>query len=301
MMPWLSMPIDAKKNEPTPYSSVAKCTECGSAHLAPMPGAEEIAEFYNLASYYTHGESHIANVVPTSADKVLTRIAWAFDHGEEFDVLRIAKSLPPSARICDLGCGHALYLRQFMELGFEVVGVEPDPSARAQAAAAGVQVLEGTAEDLPDLSGNFDLVLCTHALEHCRDAPKALSNAYSLTKRGGLCYIEVPNCACAHFETFTICSENFDAPRHVWFFTPQSLIDLAKKTGFTLRKQLFLGYTRNFSPSWRAWEREIARRVEKFGVNPKRHTYAASVSLLLRSFRRTPDRKYDSFGLILSR
>src|SRR5690348_4675507 len=245
MAPWLSMPVDAKKNEPTPYSSVAKCSRCGCAHLAPMPSAEEIADLYDLPTYYTHGESHIRDVPPNTADKVLTRLAWAFDKGELFDVSRIAQKLPPSARICDLGCGHAVYLRQFMNLGFDVVGVEPDPSARAQAMAAGVQVLEGTAEDLPELSGQFDLVLCTHALEHCRDAPRALRNAHTLTKPGGLCYIEVPNCACAHFETFTICSENFDAPRHIWFFTPDSLKDLAERARFTVRKRLFSGYTRN--------------------------------------------------------
>lgn len=301
MAPWLSMPLDAKKNEPTPYSSVARCSQCGCAHLALIPDAEEVAGLYELPTYYTHGETHIPKVPPGAADKVLTRVAWAFDKGELFDVSRIAQTLRPSARICDLGCGHALYLRQFMELGFEVVGVEPDPSARAQATAAGVKVLEGTAENLPELAGQFDLVLCTHALEHCRDAPKALRNTYSLTKPGGLCYIEVPNCACAHFETFTICSENFDAPRHIWFFTPDSLADLAKKTGFILKKQLFSGYTRNFSPSWRAWEIEIASRTERFGLHPKRHSFPASVSLFLRSFWRKRERKYDCFGLILQR
>ena len=28
LQPWLYMPIDAKKNEPTAYSAVAKCVDC---------------------------------------------------------------------------------------------------------------------------------------------------------------------------------------------------------------------------------------------------------------------------------
>lgn len=291
MQPWLSMPLDPKKNEPTPFSSVVLCS-CGLARLSPLPDAADIPGFYELPSYYTHGASHMPHVEPKLADKTLTKLAWTFDHGELFDVAKIAQSLPPNARICDLGCGHAAYLREFKALGFEVVGVEPDATAREQANAAGVPVLEGTAEDLPELSGPFDLVLCTHALEHCRDPMKALRNARSLTK--GLCYIEVPNCASEHFQTFTICSEMFDAPRHIWFFTPDSLTRLAEKVGLTVRKRLFMQYARDFSPSWRAWECDIASRV-----NGKRHTISASAALLLRSFWRKPERKYDSFGLIM--
>ena len=295
------MPLDAKKNERTTYSAISKCSRCGCGRLASLPRADEIPEFYELSSYYTHGQTHIRDVAPSLADKVLTRLAWSFDHGEAFDVHRIAQSLPIKARICDLGCGHALYLRELKALGFDVIGVEPDPSARKQAAAANVIVLEGTAENPPELSGKFDLVLCTHALEHCRNARTAIENAYNLTKEGGLCYIEVPNCDCEHFRTFTICSENFDAPRHIWFFTPDSLAQLAERVGFTVRKRLFIGYTRNFSPSWRAWETEIAARLSRLGVRAKRHSFVASLVLFLRSFFKAKPKKYDSFGLILVR
>src|SRR5207237_6349721 len=138
------------------------------------------------------------------------------------------------ARICDLGCGHADYLRQFKALGFDVVGVEPDPDAREQANAAGVKVLDGTAESPPEHMGLFDLVICTHALEHCRNPKSALENAFAMTKPGGSCYIEVPNCAAEHFRTFTVCSEMFDAPRHIHFFTADNLAALAEGAGFAV-------------------------------------------------------------------
>jgi SAM-dependent methyltransferase len=297
------MPLDAKKNEPTPYSSVVRCERCGLGSLSPLPEADEIPAFYALDRYYTHGESHISAVPPSLLDKALTKLAWWADHSEPFDPARIAVSLSPGARICDLGCGHAQYLQTFKALGFEVVGVDPDPSARAQAAQAGVMVLEGTAEDVPDMGRQFDLVLMTHSLEHCRDPERALANAARLTKPGGLCYIEVPNCACEHFETFTICSEMFDAPRHIHFFTPAALEEGCRRAGLSIKKRLFSGYVRDFGTGWRGWEKDIADRVNNLdpSLKAKRHSFAASVGLLLRSFWRSPERKYDCVGLLLTK
>src|SRR4249919_1805573 len=136
---WLEMPIDAKKNQPTPFSTVLKCRDCGLGMLAPLPDADVIPKLYELDAYYTHGETHMPERPSTLADRVLTKLAWWFDRSREFDVQEIARTLPPGGRICDLGCGDALYLQQFKALGFEVVGVDPDVAARERAAEAGVR------------------------------------------------------------------------------------------------------------------------------------------------------------------
>jgi SAM-dependent methyltransferase len=302
MTTWLDMPIDAKKDATTPFSSVRRCTQCGLGSLSPLPAADDVPGFYELDAYYTHGASHIAAHPSTIADKILTKLAWWADRSRPFDVAAIAATLPKGAGICDLGCGDAQYLRDFKARGFEVIGVEPDAISRDRANAAGVPVITGSAED-PGISGAYDLVIMTHVLEHCRDPRRAIGNAFALTKPGGRCYIEVPNCAAEHFRTFTICSEMFDAPRHIHFFTPQSLAELARSVGFSIRERLFSGYVRDFSPSWRAWEREIADRVRRVdpSVETIRHDLAASIGLFLRSFWRAADRKYDCVGLMLER
>jgi len=295
------MPIDAKKNEPTRHSTVLKCERCGLGSLSPLPEADRIPDFYVLDRYYTHGEGHMEAVAPTLADKLLIKAAWLTDRSEPFEPRKIAQSLRPDARICDLGCGDAAYLQQFKTLGFEVLGVDPDPSARERAAQAGVTVLEGTAEELPEIPGKFDLVLMTHSLEHCRNPAQALANASLLTKPGGACYIEVPNCSAEHFRMFTVCSEMFDAPRHLHFFTPNALEDHCRRAGFDLKRRLFSGYVREFGPGWRAWECKIADRVSMMDpkLRVRRHTFAASVALFVRSFWRSRARKYDCVGLLL--
>lgn len=298
MRPWLYMPVDPMKDEPTPFSSVLRCAGCGLGSLSPLPSADQVAALYDLPSYYTHGNGAVSSGPASIPARALSRLARIADRSTPFSAERIAQSLRPDARICDLGCGHAHYLRAFKELGFDVIGVDPDPSAREEAAQAGVTVLPGTAENAPEITGQFDLVLMTHSLEHCRDPKKAVENAYRLTAPGGRCYVEVPNCASEPFQTFTICSAMFDAPRHMHFFTPDCLSQLARRAGFAVRRRSFMYYDRDFAPSWRSWESSIADKVAKLG--PKRHTFAASVSLFLRSFWRPPERKYDSFGLWLS-
>lgn len=300
--PWLEMPIDAKKDEPTPFKNLVRCESCDTGMLTPQPQADEIEQLYQLPAYYTHGESHIRNVEPRFWDKVLTKLAWKVDCPTPFDPAQIARILPRGGSVCDLGCGNGKMLRCFQELGFEVVGVDPDLASRKLAADAGVSVLDGTAEALPsELAGReFDLVIMTHALEHCLDPVRAIMNAYSLTREGQYLYCEVPNCGCLHFETLTVCSETFDSPRHLWFFSPQGLRRAIEDAGYAFDSWRFDGFTRHHSASWRAWEIEIFDRLAKRGDAPiaKRHTLATSVSILAKSAFAPAYKKYDCVGVV---
>jgi SAM-dependent methyltransferase len=302
LKPWLEMPIDAKKDAPTSFKSMVRCDHCAAGMISPQPKPDEIPEFYQLPTYYTHGESHIRHVEPRFWDKVLTKLAWKADRATPFDPDAIAKILPKDASICDLGCGHGLILKRFKELGFNVIGVDPDPSSRKLAGEAGVLVLPGTAEDLPAelATRQFDLVIMTHSLEHCIDPVAALANAHRLTRPGGYFYCEVPNCGCLHFETLTVCSETFDSPRHLWFFTPQALRHAIECSGYTFDRWHFTGFTRHHSQSWRAWEVTIFDRLAKRGepTAGQRHTFSKSVSILAKSAFAQPPRKYDCVGVV---
>lgn len=302
---WLNMPIDAKKNSPTPYRDVIRCKDCGHGVLYPLPSAEEIPEFYILNNYYTHGQTHIRPVSSTFADKILIKLSWLADRQQIFDVSETSRLLPVKGKVCDLGCGHAHYLQAFKRLDHDVLGVDPDPSAQAEALKNGITVALGTAENIPAPISNqqFDLVIMTHSLEHCRDPVRAIHNAFALTKPGGYCYVEVPNCASEHFKTFTICSEMFDAPRHIHFFTPSSLRQLMVAAGYLPMRRYFQGYGRNFHPSWRAWEAKIAENVISAAPDrrPRKHSFGESLLLFLRSFLLPSEKKYDSIGFLMKR
>lgn len=304
MHPWIVMPIDAKKDEATPFGDVARCGNCGLGRSATLPRPEEVPALYDLASYYTHGESHMRPVIPRLIDRVLVRLAWQFDRAQPLDVDALARRLPPGGRVLDLGCGDGELLDAFHARGLVAVGVDPDPQSRAFVRGKGLTVLAGTAEQPPgELAGQtFDLVIMSHSLEHCIDPAGALASVSRLLAPQGLAYIEVPNSGCRHFETFRQCSEMFDAPRHLWFFTDDALRRWIESHGMRVDRWHFNGFTRLFTRGWREWECEIFNRLERRGGarGAKRHSWPRSLVLLAQTAFARPPRKYDSIGILAS-
>ena len=302
LSPWLAMPIDPIRNAPSSFTNAMRCTACGVGSIRPLPAPAQIADFYRLDSYYTHGAAHVAEVTPSLAERLLIRLAWAVDKGHHFDGAAVQSLLPPGARVVDLGCGDGRLLRELAPAGFDVTGVEPDPAARALGAEHGLRILEGTAEDLPASlePGSFDLVVMSHSLEHCVDPDRAIRNAAALLRPGGLFYCEVPNCAATHFRTFTITSTMFDAPRHLQFFTPENLAGSIESRGFKVEQRIFSGFTRQFHPGWRQWEATIWDRAHHHGlvIAAPRHGFGAALRLLARTVFAPPEAKYDCVGLL---
>jgi SAM-dependent methyltransferase len=65
------------------------------------------------------------------------------------------------------------------------VGVDPSPAMLAHAAARGLQVLEGTAENLPFANGSFDHALVVTTLCFVDSVPGMLAEAHLVLKTGG--------------------------------------------------------------------------------------------------------------------
>lgn len=300
LLPWLAMPIDPIKDQPTPYASAMRCDACDTGSIRPLPSAAEIAGFYALDSYYTQGASHIPEVAPTLLDRVLIKLAWQVDRGRQFDVAAVRALLPDGGRVVDLGCGDGERVGELQAAGFAATGVEPDPAARARGAAAGLDIRPGTAEQPPAELAGADLVVMSHSLEHCREPGRAVASAAALLRPGGHLYCEVPNCAATHFRTFTICSTMFDAPRHLQFFTPAGLAILLERHGLAVVDRLFSGFTRVFQPGWRAWEATIHDRASRArpALRARRHDVAAAARLLAQTAFARPEAKYDSVGLL---
>lgn len=92
------------------------------------------------------------------------------------------------SRVCDVAAGTGKLTRRLVELGAEVVAVEPLAAMRAELRLVlpEVEVLDGTAEQLPLGDRSVDVVTVAQAF-HWFDAPLALAEiARVLRRRGGL-------------------------------------------------------------------------------------------------------------------
>lgn len=309
--PWLDMPIDAKTYRPTPYGRVIRADSgLGRAELLPAP--TEVPSFYQLDAYYTQGQSHfVAGDPVTFADKVRGHLAWRADRGKQMDPKAILSRVPSRSaptRVLDIGCGDGALLRQFSGLRCEVTGIDPDEEALAQGRKHILPhaLYQGSAEAAADILANrtFDIIIMSHALEHCIDPAQAVRSARTLLAAEGVFMVEVPNCAADHFQTFNIISEMFDAPRHLWFFTPPSLRALIEEAGFRVTETYYHGFTRHFGNAWRATENRIREKLLASGLSssavPPAHSRWESAKLLARTMFAPPERKYDCVGFFAS-
>lgn len=301
---WINMPFDVKSNMETKFGHILECRDCGHRFASAMPTSAEMPDNYRLDAYYTHGSSHIRDVTPSILDRVLTRLAWTFE-GRSQPVAEFVAARGRPGRMLDIGAGAGELLRAFQHLGYTVEGVEPDADAGVHASAGELRVLVGTAEELPPevASQRYDVVAMTHVLEHCVSPETALSNVHGVLAEGGLFYCEVPNCGSTYFTRYAQISEMLDVPRHLQFFTQQSLVSLGEASGFSVEAFRHTGFTRHFSPSWCAWENSIRDRLIARGADcdiPRR-TYAGSLALWAETALAPADKKYDCLGVLFRR
>ena len=299
MAPWVKQPLDPKKNERSKFENFIRCPGCGYGAMENLPNPEEISGFYNLEAYYTHGESHIQSVDKTIADRVLEKLAYWSDRQTIMSARDFQDRLDAGVKTLDVGCGSGALVREFRDAGFDAFGVDPDASAMSFRKE---NIFQGTAEALPSsiTDTRYDLISIMHALEHCIDPYKALENIFNSLKPGGVLWCEVPNAQCAHFEDINICSENFDAPRHIHFFGQDALNGLCEKVGFEVERNYFSGFTRHHLPEWRAWERTICENTKKLDptLSPPDHTFFKSTTMLAKTMFASPSKKYDCLGVI---
>ena len=98
------------------------------------------------------------------------------------------------AQCLDVGCGHGTLSQVLSEEGYEVVGIDKDPTniriAKEEARGTGITFLVVDVEeyDIPD--GSFELVVLFDVLEHVADPTNTLRKCVALLRRGGTMIVE---------------------------------------------------------------------------------------------------------------
>lgn len=114
-----------------------------------------------------------------------------------------------SARaLLDVGCGRGFFLEVAEEKGYEITGCD---------LLCDLERIEGkcvkcNAEELPFSNGSFDIVTCSHMLEHVRDLKKAVSELKRVAKKQII--VTVP---CQKYYRYTV-------DLHLNFFPQKSIL-----------------------------------------------------------------------------
>ena len=155
----------------------------------------------------------------------------------------VLEAVPRGARVLDVGCATGYLAAELAARGSAVVGVEADPAAAAEAAAACERVVTGDVESAECRAAlaalaPFDAIVCADVLEHLRDPWAALGFLAPLLRPGGRAVLSVPNIG--HWTArralfrgrFPYAAHGLFDRTHLRFFTRATMVEMFQDCGY---------------------------------------------------------------------
>jgi 2-polyprenyl-3-methyl-5-hydroxy-6-metoxy-1,4-benzoquinol methylase len=233
--------------------ALRRCSECGLLWLDPHPVADDIGKLYE--QYFTHGATngaaHFADLWSTVRNAVLAaRLGYDGLAGgplskglgkflssigpirEMVELSVMALDASRKGKLLDVGCGSGQFLAEMRALGWETVGVEPDREAvKIGRERLGLCIYEGRLEEADFPEESFDAITMHHVIEHVPNPIGFLQACHRLLKPGGKLVAVTPNIESLGHYLFKKSWLHLDPPRHLYLFSPYTLIACAERAG----------------------------------------------------------------------
>ena len=211
--------------------SIYACNNCSFVFQYPLSSEDAATEYYSSGDYDPFIEVKGAR---SFIQKIYARVKpWALN----WKVCLISKYTPLSGTLLDVGAGTGAFLKTMTAKGWDAGGVEKDPKA-AQFAQdeLDLKIYTGDLADFPDPGHLFDTITFWHSLEHIHRLHENLKRASQLLKTTGFLFIALPNFHSLDAKIYRGKWVAWDAPRHLWHFSPKVLENFVVKFGFDLQR-----------------------------------------------------------------
>ena len=136
------------------------------------------------------------------------------------------------AKVLEIGCGNGDRLVQLKLLGWQTLGVEPDPKSAEIASSRGLEIINHTFESELMPENSVDAILLCHVIEHLSKPLEALIECRRLLKPGGILIMLTPNTESLGHRYFGRNWLHLDPPRHLYLFNTNNMSALLKQAGF---------------------------------------------------------------------
>jgi SAM-dependent methyltransferase len=214
-------------------NQVVKCLDCGLMYASPRRDSGD-AMLSADEREYRFSEEH-----PQRYEKEQTQL------GDTADTRALLDRLHPNrGKAIEIGSSCGFQLDAFRSQGWDVLGIEPDRNAAAQAEAdLSIPTLNTILEeaDLPDES--VDVVVMLHVIEHIPDPVGTLTEICRVLRPGGHFVLETPRYDTLTFKLLGRRERSVSCDGHIFFFTTDSLRNAYTRAGFELEKLDYVGRT----------------------------------------------------------
>jgi 2-polyprenyl-3-methyl-5-hydroxy-6-metoxy-1,4-benzoquinol methylase len=200
-----------------------QCRQCSLRFTQDVPDEESIGRYYQSPDYISH-----SNTSKGLLNKLYQKVRR---HTLNQKAKLIISHTKETGKILDIGAGIGAFLSGMQQRGWEVTGIEPDPTARKNA-----QELFGLSLQQPEAlyklpAGRFDAITLWHVLEHVHQLHPYVARIKELLAQNGKLFIAVPNYTSADAAAYRNYWAAYDVPRHLYHFTPESIAVLMQAHG----------------------------------------------------------------------
>jgi SAM-dependent methyltransferase len=224
-------------------AKVVRDATYGFLRIDPTPTAEEVDRYY-ADEFYARADTKYAN--DSSLDNM--REEAEFHRRSYGDLLHLVERAclaagrsPAQLSVADIGCGFGYWLKFLQDAGIAGYGVEPVREGVDHCHSLGIEAFRTPIEALshPPRPGRVQLVTMLNVLEHLREPAWVLEQLReNWLADDGYLLLRVPN----DFNAWQVTADRLHSldqwwvvpPRHLNYFSAQSLADLLSACGYTV-------------------------------------------------------------------
>ena len=200
--------------------TIVKCKDCGLMYLNPIFLESDLSKFYGVDFYFGYGN-------------FLNKITKIISSITVHPFIKKLKKYKKNGRILDVGCGKGGLVLSFLKYRYDAYGLEINKDAKQFIEAKlKKRIIFSGLENANFEKKSFDVITAIHVLEHVYDLESFLIQIKANLKDDGVFYVRVPNNDFFEYKFFKKYAFNLEVPRHLSFFTKESLKKVLENAGF---------------------------------------------------------------------
>ncbi len=192
-------------------------------YTLPQP-IENLGKYYESKNYISHTDGK------KSIFERFYQMAKSINLNNKLELINKVGS---GKKILDYGCGVGDFLEHLQKNGYDVLGMEPNDSAR-RIAQSKVGIEKVTSTELEQNTEKYDVITLWHVLEHIPNLKEIITELKKHLTKSGILVVAVPNHQSYDAKYYGEHWAAYDVPRHLWHFTETSMRKLFSNFGMKI-------------------------------------------------------------------